>query len=457
MLKQDLVVEQKWVSPAEFNKARQPWRSIYARHSPSDAHNAPADTQVFALYQALPGPEATELACYFGMLAKGRFAGLLAGIGFCLPGFCIIMFFAWLYTIFDLFNPDKLQGRGFLASFNAVRPCVPAMAVRAVMKISDHALLDRHEKGAAAKEIAPILLAIAAAGFLLTTFQTLYFVSLAFFGIVFTIYRVAPRRIYAWLFLVLGIVGNIIYLAVQFSQSGYKYLPSASVLVAGTKTSKSLSKNGAIFTTGLLAGVTTFGGAFTAVPYVLRSFVQINGFMRVEQFLDGIAIVNFVPTPLVMFVTWDGFIANGVVGGILMTLGMFLPCFTFVLVLHNAFMFLCKNERFNSFLEGVSAGVIGFIAESACQLARAAIHSGMDTLIFACTMMVLTTSTNKYAPLGIICAAALAGQVLYANGANSLNKNNAYVLQAHESADIAALNATIYDLRAALALQNSGR
>jgi chromate transporter len=238
---------------------------------------------------------------------------------------------------------------------------------------------------------------------------------------------------------------------VQFSQSGYKYVPSASVLVAGTKASSSLSKNGAIFTTGLLAGVTTFGGAFTAVPYVLRSFVQINGFMRVEQFLDGIAIVNFVPTPLVMFVTWDGFIANGVVGGILMTLGMFLPCFTFVLVLHNAFMFLCKNERFNSFLEGVSAGVIGFIAESSCQLARAAIHTGMDTLIFSCTLMVLTTSTNKYAPLGIICAAALAGQVLYANG---LNSNKAFALQSHESADIAALNATIGELRAALALQS---
>lgn len=277
---------------------------------------------MFALYQALPGPEATELACYFGMLCKGRFGGLLGGIGFCLPGFCIILLLAWLYTIFDLFNPDKLQGRGFLASFNAVRPCVPAMAVRAVFKISEHALLDRREKGAAANEVAPILLAIAAAGFLLTTFQTLYFVSLAFFGIVFALYRIAPRRIYAWLFLALGIAGNIIYMAVMFHQSGYKYLPGASVLVAGTKQGKNLNKNSAIFTTGLLAGVTTFGGAFTAVPYVLRSFVQINGFMTVESFLDGIAIVNFVPTPLVMFVTWDGFIANGITGGVLMTIGM---------------------------------------------------------------------------------------------------------------------------------------
>jgi len=135
---------------------------------------------------------------------------------------------------------------------------------------------------------------------------------------------------------------------------------------------------------------------------------------------------------------------------------MFLPCFTFVLVLHNVFMYLCQNERFNSFLEGVSAGVIGFIAESSCQLARAAIHSGMDTLIFTCTLLALTTSKSKYAPLAIICAAALAGQVLYANGANSTSKHTMLELQSHEAADFAALNRSISDLRAAMLAQNSG-
>jgi len=128
---------------------------------------------------------------------------------------------------------------------------------------------------------------------------------------------------------------------------------------------------------------------------------------------------DYPPETEMMFVTWDGFIADGVPGALLMTIGMFLPCFTMVLGFHEAFMYLCKNPRFNSFLEGVSASVIGLIAETACQLTKVAIHNGMDTLIFTCTLMTLTTSKDKNAPLLIIFAAAMAGQVLYLNGANS--------------------------------------
>ena len=99
----------------------------------------------------------------------------------------------------------------------------------------------------------------------------------------------------------------------------------------------------------------------------------------------------------------------------------FLPSFTFVLVLHDAFMYLCRNPKYNHFFDGVSAAVVGLISESACQLTKAAIHNGMDTLIFTCTLLTLTQTTNKNAPLLIIFAAAMAGQVLYGNNANSFS------------------------------------
>lgn len=163
-----------------------------------------------------------------------------------------------------------------------------------------------------------------------------------------------------------------------------------------------------------------------------------------------------------MFVTWDGFIAGGITGAILMTLGMFLPwcvawrathcavrsrelrSFTFVLGGHNLFMYLCMNARFNAFLEGVSAAVIGLISQTACTLTFDAIHNGMDALVFFCAMMVLQTSKSRNASVAIISAytalasnsgrcnvvwlfadaqcssvgAAMAGQVLYINNAN---------------------------------------
>ena len=158
-----------------------------------------------------------------------------------------------------------------------------------------------------------------------------------------------------------------------------------------------------------------------------------------QQFLDGIAVVNFVPTPLVMFVTWcarsfvlahapllslacrDGFMADGIRGAVLMTIGMFIPCFSMVLFGHEMFMWLTQNKKFSSFLDGVSACVIGLIAETACQLTKVAVHTGMDALVFACAFIALNTSKNKNTPLLIIMAAAMAGQVLYLNGANQAN------------------------------------
>jgi len=105
MMKEDMVIEKKWVSIPEFNKARlqAAWNISCAsinvpepplactaaqRTVPLAVELTRTAPQVFAVYQALPGPEATELACFFGQLAKGRLGGLLGGLGFCLPGAC---------------------------------------------------------------------------------------------------------------------------------------------------------------------------------------------------------------------------------------------------------------------------------------------------------------------------------------------------------------------------------
>ena len=57
------------------------------------------------IYQVLPGPEAHELCVHFGMLKRGRLGGLLAGLGFMLPGLFLILGIAWLYGQLDLSRP----------------------------------------------------------------------------------------------------------------------------------------------------------------------------------------------------------------------------------------------------------------------------------------------------------------------------------------------------------------
>ncbi|MDQ3100230.1 MAG: chromate transporter, partial [Bacteroidota bacterium] len=77
MIKKELVDNEQWITHDKFNR-------------------------VLAVYQALPGPEAHELCVYFGMIARGRWGGFLAGLGFMLPGFLLILLLTWLYVQFGL-------------------------------------------------------------------------------------------------------------------------------------------------------------------------------------------------------------------------------------------------------------------------------------------------------------------------------------------------------------------
>ena len=77
MIRQELVEEEKWIPNARFNR-------------------------VLAVYQALPGPEAHEMCVYFGMIARGRFGGFLAGLGFMLPGFLLMFVLSWFYLKYGI-------------------------------------------------------------------------------------------------------------------------------------------------------------------------------------------------------------------------------------------------------------------------------------------------------------------------------------------------------------------
>jgi chromate transporter len=112
MIKQELVEEERWVSREQFNR-------------------------VLAVYQVLPGPEAHELCVYFGMLARGRIGAVLAGLGFMLPGFVLMLLLSWMYVRFGLVSPL------IAAIFFGFKPAVAALIVRAVQRIGQHALKDR--------------------------------------------------------------------------------------------------------------------------------------------------------------------------------------------------------------------------------------------------------------------------------------------------------------------------
>src|SRR5215208_8072099 len=80
MIRKELVDEERWISRDQFNRT-------------------------LAVYQVLPGPEAHELCVYFGLLARGRLGGLLAGLGFMLPGFVLMFALSWFYFAVGIESP----------------------------------------------------------------------------------------------------------------------------------------------------------------------------------------------------------------------------------------------------------------------------------------------------------------------------------------------------------------
>jgi hypothetical protein len=96
LIKEQIVVKEKWITVARFQR-------------------------VFAVYQILPGPEAAELCMFFGCLSAGRIGGIIAGLGFILPGFVLMLVASYLYTL------AGLENRYFNASFRALQPIVAAM------------------------------------------------------------------------------------------------------------------------------------------------------------------------------------------------------------------------------------------------------------------------------------------------------------------------------------------
>ncbi len=88
----------------------------------------------------LPGPEATEMACYFGLVARGRIGSVISGLGFMLPGFALMLFLSWITFDYGSVSP------WFQACMQGVVPATVALVFRGTEKIANHFLLADNDK-----------------------------------------------------------------------------------------------------------------------------------------------------------------------------------------------------------------------------------------------------------------------------------------------------------------------
>jgi chromate transporter len=361
MIRRELVDEEKWIGSASFNK-------------------------LLAVMQVLPGPEAHELCVHLGVRAKGRLGGLLAGLGFMLPGFVLMLALAWAYT--------RLQINGTMlgALFLGVQAAVLAVILRAVHRIGEHILLD------------PWLWTVAIGAGAASFAGVSFWIVLPASGAVYTL---ASTRRY-WLAATLLLVAGGLAAAIWAGDLG----TSRAEGIVREPAPGAL----ALFLAGLKGGLLTFGGAYTAIPFVRTDTVG-RGWMTDAQFLDGLALSGVLPAPLVIFATFVGWICGGLAGALAITAGMFLPAFAFSLIFYEHLESVAEHKRLQSFLSGVAAGVVGLIAVTLVDLTRAAAERtpslAPSIAIFGVALAVIYQWKSKLATPVVLGLGALAGAAAF--------------------------------------------
>ena len=362
MIRRELVDEEKWLAPDQFNR-------------------------LLAAYQVLPGPEAHELCVHMGTLRAGRFGGFLAGLGFMLPGFVLVLGISALYARIALDQPP------LIAIFLGMQIAVIAIIVRAVHRIGEHVL------------VAPWLWALAALTFAGALMGASFWISLPAAGIAYAL-TAAGRSIPAVL-----VVGAAALLTWLLGAGADPAIAAAPVI--GDEAPGALTLLG----TGLKAGLLTFGGAYTAIPFVRGDAVG-RGWISDQTFLDGLALSSIVPAPLIIFATFVGYQVAGLAGAVAITVGIFLPAFVFGMVLTRSIERITEDERLHDFLEGVAAGVVGLIAATALDLSRGLLPKlpslPLAALLFAACLAIAYWWKSKLNVLAIVAFAALGGWAMFA-------------------------------------------
>jgi chromate transporter len=321
-----------------------------------------------AVYQVLPGPEAHELCVYFGRLRGGKLGGFLAGLGFMLPGFVLMFALSVLYVEADLAaHLDEL--------FYGLKAAVGALVARALVRLGRSFITD-----------VPLAV-LAVAAFALTLFAAAGFVLvLVAAGLAYEAWTNRGR----WLSRVGG------------------FSPLPLLVLAGV----TLSLEAAVFAEGLKAGLLTFGGAYTAIPFLQDSSVDTHHWLTSSQFIDGLALGGVLPAPLIIFSTFVGYVAAGPVGALVMTLGIFLPAFVFPIFLHRQLVAIAGNARLRPFLLGVTAGVIGLIAAVTVEILDASVVDVPTALLALGAFAVLTRFHGHLTVLAVVLGCGVIGAAL---------------------------------------------
>jgi chromate transporter len=348
MMHQELVEKRRWISEQRFLHA-------------------------LNYTMVLPGPEAQQLATYIGWLMHGVKGGIAAGILFVLPSLFILMGLTWVYLTYG----DVPAVEGILYG---IKPAVTAIVVFAAYRIGSRALQNNVLRSMALLAFIAIfalnipfpyiVLMAGIIGYAGSRFAADKFKAGAgraasketFGAAIIDDDTPAPEHAhFKWSRLItFSVIGLFIWAAVMlllFNTYGWQ----------GT-----LTQMGWFFTK---AALVTFGGAYAVLPYVYQGGVEQYAWLTGTQMIDGLALGETTPGPLIMVVSFVGFVGgwtkeifgagnlvlSGAAGASIATLFTFLPSFLFILLGGPLVEATRGDIKFTAPLTGITAAVVGVI------------------------------------------------------------------------------------------------
>jgi chromate transporter len=142
-----------------------------------------------------------------------------------------------------------------------------------------------------------------------------------------------------------------------------------------------------------------------------ESLVRRNHWLTRQQLTDAIAVGQITPGPILSSATFAGFLINGSVGGVLATIGIFLPSFFISFFLHKVLSSARKSERLRIFLDGLSAASVSIIAVVGLHLVISAVADWRSIVILV-TCLALTLFRKKLSTVYIILLGSIGGYLL---------------------------------------------
>ncbi len=316
-------------------------------------------TDGLAVCEMLPGPASTQLGIYIGYIRAGQLGALVAGLAFITPAFLIVLALSWGYFRFQ--GLPQVE-----ALFLGVSPVVVAIILGFCWKLGKKTIT---HWVSALIAIAVLILTLLSPISVLPQFIVAGLVGLWLYGPrgPLSVSLPTTQQSQAWL-LPLGFFVPTVPLLLSTAAPEVLTLSS----VWGWERIQTYFAPLSIFF--VKVGTFIFGGGLVIIPLLEFEVVDQFHWLTRTEFINGVAIGQLSPGPVVLAAAFVGYKVAGVLGALVAAIAIFTPSFAFIMLASPLLLNLRKNPWVRGFLRGVMPAVLGAIAAAAVPLAQSAVN-----------------------------------------------------------------------------------